>query len=163
MEKRIELALFALVFIAVAVFAIELSKINWNSTKIDSTNSNPVPLIALLSGLEAVAFSIGIIFLFLGWKYAKNITLLPIQLKLAAFFSMGWLLLGWWPKGILTYTADSLAPQVILTKSLFNSSMIIAILIIVYTTLIFLKSSSNQNIPKTQNESILQKFLGIRD
>lgn len=56
-----------------------------------------VPLFILLNVTEAVTFGLGVSFLIFGYGLLQSAPSASRALKLAAYLSIGWLLVSWWP------------------------------------------------------------------
>lgn len=55
----------------------------------------------LISIVIALAFGLGIAFMIFGWSFFRKTTLLSKKQSLAAYLSIIWLLVSWWPHNTL--------------------------------------------------------------
>ena len=56
-----------------------------------------LPFFMFLSVLEALAFGIGVSFIFFGWKYASKIAGNDSRGAWLSYIAIAWLLISWWP------------------------------------------------------------------
>ncbi len=59
--------------------------------------SHQLPFFIFLSVLESLVFGFGVAFIFFGWKRANATTPPERSLTMAAFYSVSWMLISWWP------------------------------------------------------------------
>lgn len=139
---------FFIITLVFAVISYSLNKVIWPETgSIDILLSNVIwpegsaqiptglqlPLLILLAIIESVSFGVGMAFLFLGWKYIKE--LMPENKKNAmwSFVSIVWLLVSWWPHDNMhRINAPSNLAGLIKIEYMFHVTLILAGCILVY-------------------------------
>ena len=87
---------FFLITFVVGIAAFILGPIIWPNSPLIITAQNQIPFFTFLSLVEALLFGVGVAFFFLGWPLVNKASKSK-NLKMAAFISLSWILISWWP------------------------------------------------------------------
>jgi|SRR3989344_4131181 len=152
---RESLKVLAIIF-AFTLPALFLSRVAWesNHTIVYETATAPLPFVIILSGIQSLAFGLGIAFIVFGYFWMKKYSL-PKNLKIASFFSISWLLVSWLPRNNLLHSTEM--------HILFQITQIAASLILIYLMLFIIKRSGEPSNEEKKQKAIAEKILGIGD
>ncbi len=91
-------AKFLLVALPVAVAALLLGRVIWpDMPGMAGPTTQQIPFFIFISALEAISFGLGVAWLLFGLPQARAYAGADARLRLAAFYSITWLLVSWWP------------------------------------------------------------------
>lgn len=134
-----------IVAVAFAVPAFLLGRVIWpDSIGSVAPTASQLPFFIFLSVLEAVAFGIGIAFLFFGWDLVGRIQT-DVSGKRLTFVAAAWLLVSWWPHDNMhRHNGEDLA-GLLQIEYIFHFTLIIAAFIIARQFWKSLSSPDNVN------------------
>ena len=91
-----------------------------------------LPLFILLNATEALAFGFGIAFLIFGYPLVQTMLPAPRVLTFAAYLSVAWLLISWWPHDSLHLANGINMSGLIAIEYGFHVTVMVAGVILVY-------------------------------
>lgn len=129
MKTWIKILLIALV---IGIPAFILGPIIWTPSPDIKPTPVQLPFFMFLSLIEALLFGFGIAVIIYGWKFVKKA---PAQSKgkvIAAYASLSWLLVSWWPHDNSHIHNGMNAQGLLYIDYIFHVTLIIASLVLVY-------------------------------
>jgi hypothetical protein len=90
-----------LLTLAIGLPLLALGPIIWPPTPEIHPTAAQMPFLIVLASFEAFAFGLGVSFLVFGYPYMKRASGSDTKLTWAAYVSIAWLFLNWWPHGSL--------------------------------------------------------------
>lgn len=131
-----------LITLIIGIPAFVLGPIIWPPSPDIKPTSTELPFFIFLSIIEALLFGFGIAFIVYGWKYIKKISSQSRNVAIAAFVSLAWLLVSWWPHDN-SHIHNGMDPLGLLyIEYIFHLTLIIASLILVYFAYLFMKDKA---------------------
>ncbi len=123
-----------IVTIICAIAAFLLGPKLWpHSMEMGTPTSGQLPFFIILSGAEAVIFGLGVSFLTLGWKKAKELSGRYGNKVIWSFFSLGWMLISWWPHDNLHGHIGMNLQKLLYIEYSFHFTLMIASVVVVWT------------------------------
>lgn len=95
-----------------------------------------LPLFIVLNATEALAFGFGMAFLIFGYPLAQTMWPAPKGLRRAAYLSLAWLLISWWPHDSLHITNGTNMSGLLAIEYGFHVTVMLAGVILVSVLLI---------------------------
>ena len=120
-----------LITIIIGIPAFILGPKLWTPSPDIKPTSAQLPFFIFLSAIEAALFGLGISFIFFGWPLVKKISKSK-NLSVAAFVSLSWLLVSWWPHDNSHIHNGMNAQGLLYIDYVFHVTIIIASLILTY-------------------------------
>ena len=121
-----------IVTIILAASAFYLGPKIWVPSPDIQPTSTQLPFFILLSIIESVIFGLGISFIFFGWPLLKKLSPESKNPSIAAFVSLAWLLVSWWPHDNSHIHNGMNAQGLLYIDYIFHVTIIIASLVLVY-------------------------------
>lgn len=112
---------FIVLTIIFGLIAFMLTPIQWvnGSLAAGTPPANLLPFFMLVTGFEALGFGVGMTFLLLSWDKGAG--------RRAAFFSVVWLLISWWPHDNLHRAiSDTDFGSLLAIEIAFHSTLVVA-------------------------------------
>ena len=128
MKIWLKVLLITLVF---GIPAFILGPILWVPSPDMKPTPMQLPFFMLLSAIEAAIFGFGIAFIIFGWPLVKKASKSK-SISAAAFVSLSWLLVSWWPHDNSHIHNGMNAQGLLYIDYLFHVTIIIASLILAY-------------------------------
>ncbi len=128
-----------LITITIGIPAFILGPILWTQSPDIKPTSAQLPFFIFLSVIESAIFGLGIAFIFFGWPLVKKISK-SRNLSIAAFVSLSWLLVSWWPHDNFHIHNGMNAQGLLYIDYTFHVTIIIASLILTYYFIYSLKN-----------------------
>ena len=129
MKTWLKVLLITLVF---GIPAFILGPVIWTPSLDIKPTPAQLPFFIFLSLIESLLFGLGISVIFYGWKLVQKV---PQQIKnktVAAFISLSWLLVSWWPHDNLHIHNGMNAQGLLYIDYIFHVTLIAASLVLVY-------------------------------
>ena len=129
MRTWIKLLLITLI---VGIPAFILGPIIWTPSPDIKPTPVQLPFFMFLSLIESLLFGFGIAAMIYGWEFVRNA---PAQAKsktFAAFISLSWLLISWWPHDNAHIHNGMDALGLLYIDYIFHMTLMIASLVLVY-------------------------------
>ena len=104
-----------------------------------------LPLFILLNVAESLAFGFGISFLIFGYPLMQTILPSSKGLTLAAYLSIAWLLLSWWPHDSLHVANGLNMNGLLVIEYVFHVTLMVAGAILVYYFLALVRQRAVQS------------------
>jgi len=104
-----------------------------------------LPLFILLNVAESLAFGFGISFLIFGYPLMQTILPASKGLTLAAYLSIAWLLLSWWPHDSLHVANGLNMNGLLVIEYVFHVTLMVAGAILVYYFLALVRQRAVQS------------------
>ncbi len=123
---------FLLITLIIGIPAFALGPIIWTPSPDIKPTASQMPFFIFLSAIEALLFGFGIAVIIYGWKLVKKVPLQSKNRTLAAFVSLEWLLVSWWPHDNLHIHNGMNAQGLLYIDYIFHVTIIIASLILVH-------------------------------
>jgi len=95
-----------------------------------------LPFFIVLNAVEALVFGFGMAFLMFGYPLVQTMWPAPKWLTPAAYLSLAWLLISWWPHDSLHITNGTNMSGLLAIEYGFHVTVMVAGVILVYTLLI---------------------------
>lgn len=92
-----ETAFDVLVVFVFAAVTFSLSPVLWHPADPAGPSATLLPFFIVLGVLEAILFGGGILFALKGWPLVRSVKGVPKWLAIAAYVSIFWQLISWWP------------------------------------------------------------------
>lgn len=136
-----------LVTVALAVPEMALGRVIWPPAEgAHGPTAGQLPFFIVLSAIEALAFGLGVSFLIFGFGPLRR-SLGGGALALAAYLSIGWLLVSWWPHDNLhQHIGDDLQALLYIEYG-FHVTLMAAGGVLAYTFLTMLGSGDGKGYP----------------
>ena len=129
MKTWLKVLLITLVF---GIPAFILGPVIWTPSPDIKPTPAQLPFFIFLSLIESLLFGLGISVIFYGWKLVQKV---PQQIKnktVAAFISLSWLLVSWWPHDNSHIHNGMNAQGLLYIDYIFHVTLIAASLVLVY-------------------------------
>ena len=123
---------FLLITLIIGIPAFALGPIIWTPSPDIKPTASQIPFFIFLSAIEALLFGFGIAVIIYGWKLVKKVPLPSKNRTLAAFVSLEWLLVSWWPHDNLHIHNGMNAQGLLYIDYIFHVTIIITSLILVH-------------------------------
>ena len=134
----------ALVTLLFAIPAFLLGRIIWPDAagSLMQPTVGQLPFFMFLSALEAVAFGIGISFLFFGWKYVAQIADGNKTGAWLSYIAIAWLLVSWWPHDNMHRVNGVDMAGLLRIEFMFHLTLIVASFVLAYYFFKFFRAMS---------------------
>lgn len=123
-----------LITVALAIPAMMLGRVIWPpSPEGPEPTSGQLPFFIGASVIEAIAFGLGVAFLIFGFGPLSRAMGGSKVMAWAAYLSIGWLLVSWWPHDNLHLAAGEDMQAILYLVYGFHMSLIVAGVILAYS------------------------------
>lgn len=135
---------FLLITFILGIPAFVLGPMIWTPSQDAKPTSGQLPFFIFLSLVEALLFGFGVAFIICSWSLVKKDSNQSKNITTAAFISLAWLLVSWWPHDNLHRHNAMHMQGILYIEYGFHMTSIVAAIILSYYFFNLLKDNAQK-------------------